>query len=240
MLKQQVHGRGSILLDSIDNNNQNFQSAKDILMKAFANQVQVRQCVIEQISELQLKDDNEPFEYIGKITNLNNAVNDFEIESAHILEYFIWHGLNNKFKKELVNITNNNRPSLNEMLNNFFIVAERYNSFKMEKNENNFQLKDGINAFASDIKQDYFDPLKHCILCQSKNHSLSRCSEFPEPFLKVRKLKSINACLSCARLGHISKNCKFVFKFKCNCGYNHFQFLCLNQNNPKLGKTFGF
>ena len=123
LLKQQVHGKGAVLLDSIDANNQTFQCAKDLLTKAFANEAQVRQCIIKQISELKLKEGEEPFQYIGKVTSLNNAVNDLNIQSCHFLEYFIWQGLNDKFKKDLVNITNNNRPNLNQMLDNFFTIS---------------------------------------------------------------------------------------------------------------------
>ena len=79
------------------------------------------------------------------------------------------------------------------------------------------------------IVQDLFDSLKHCILCQDKNHKMSKCVKYPNQYPKVDKLKYVHACLLCGKVGHYSKAFSFDFKFKCHCGKNHFYFMCLNK-----------
>ena len=51
---------------------------------------------------------------------LNMTVEEFA-------QYFVWEGLNDSFKQHLINITNNVRPSLDDIFKYFFETSERYN-----------------------------------------------------------------------------------------------------------------
>ena len=66
---------------------------------------------------------------------------------------------------------------------------------------------------------------------------MSKCIKYSNPYLKVEKLKSLRACLSCGKVGHYSKDCTFDFKFKCHCGKNHFYFLCLNKQKQNFSRS---
>ena len=49
-----------------------------------------------------------------------------EIDIDTVIQYFIWHGMNDGFQAQLVNITNKSKPSLEEINTNIFSATERY------------------------------------------------------------------------------------------------------------------
>ena len=67
ILKQQIQGRGLILLDSLEANKRSYEEAKKLLNKAFASTDVSIFNVIKQVSEMKLDYGDEPFEYISKI-----------------------------------------------------------------------------------------------------------------------------------------------------------------------------
>ena len=56
------------------------------------------------------------FEIVGKL----------KISADTFMQYFFWSGLNEAFKSQLVQITNNCKPSLTQMFDHFFEASDRY------------------------------------------------------------------------------------------------------------------
>ena len=46
--------------------------------------------------------------------------------SDDFIVYFVWNGLNDKFKRELIQITAKTYPTIKDIMDNFFIACERY------------------------------------------------------------------------------------------------------------------
>ena len=67
LLKQQVTGRASYLLDSLEPDRRTFTCAKGLLQTAFATSSLQKFNVIKQMCEMKLDINDEPFKYIGEI-----------------------------------------------------------------------------------------------------------------------------------------------------------------------------
>lgn len=254
LLKQQVHGRGELLLNSLEISEQNFESAKDLLVKAFASPLTQKFKILKQLSELKLNYDSEPFEYISKTRSLSEAFKSLKITTDHVLQYFIWEGLNDTFKSQLVQITNHSRPSLDEIREHFFEASERYSGivkkFKEKKNvvkpkptdtfNKEYSVKQKTVGLAADVKFDVSkgassNAFKSCSLCRDEGegleHPVHKCPKFLSPKDKVDRLNKIGACTRCANTTHTSEDCRFRFNKKCiKCQNWHFSFLCQFQS----------
>ena len=120
LLKQQVSGRGALLLDSLSAGERSYEEAKKVLTFAFASSPVHIFNTIRQISEMKLNYEDEPFVYIGKIKTLSESVHSLKITQDHFLQYFFWNGLNENFRSHLVQITGNSKPSLAQIKDNLF------------------------------------------------------------------------------------------------------------------------
>ena len=177
-----------------------------------------------------------------------------EVESRNvklddILQYFIWHGLNEKFQNGLVAITNKTKPSLNEITTNIFEAIERYNklrtSVRSKTTDSNrigagSKTKVNSNAMAVNVKNK--EPC--CNLCKSDykdcKHAMKECPVYNTSKKKVQKLKFLKACTKCSFSNHVASNCKFKFKSNCrHCNGLHMSYLCLTSTSPtdKLNNT---
>ena len=57
---------------------------------------------------------------IVAIRNLNITVNTF-------LQYFVWSSFNDRLQQQMIQITNTNKPSIQQIETNLFPALERYN-----------------------------------------------------------------------------------------------------------------
>ena len=64
LLRQQVSGRASILLNSLDVNNQSYKAAEKLLTEALASPVTKKFAVVKQLVELKMTESTDPFEYV--------------------------------------------------------------------------------------------------------------------------------------------------------------------------------
>ena len=71
------------------------------------------------MSKLSLDYDAEPFEFISKVNSIHKAFETLNISTDDILQYFMWTGLNETFKSQLIYITNDSKPSLELMKSKF-------------------------------------------------------------------------------------------------------------------------
>ena len=139
LLKQQVSGKASLLIDSLEADSQTYSEAKKLLMSALASKsVQIFN-VIKQMCELRLTYTSEPFQYISDIRKIMQA-----FQQLSIMQYFFFTGLNESFKNHLILLTNNIRPTLSEIMI-VFTANERYSAsqklFNSNKNKPDSSLK---------------------------------------------------------------------------------------------------
>ena len=189
---------------------------------------------------------DDPFDYISKLRCICESVKVLDIKSDDFLKFFAWRGLDEEFKRELVQITTKTNPSIQEILDNFFTSCERVESSrklkaKSSKDKNsNLHKAQASNTSSMAVKVDSADfKGARCVLCSNLeggkvDHVIYKCSKFPTPQAKVEKLKSLNGCTWCASLSHLTNKCAFRFKRKCvKCSGWHFSYLCSKSTTQK-------
>lgn len=237
LLKQQVEGKGSYLLDSLEPNRQTFGEAKNLLMNAFASVDVQKFNLIKQLSEMKLGIDDEPFEYMSNMRKIQQSVKQLNLSLEDVLQYFFYNGMNESFKSQMVLITNKVRPTLDEINDNFFEANERYCANQRIK-ENKVIAERNVAAHAISVKTEPpKNPFYDCTLCRGSSrsiHGINRCTAFLTPLEKILRLKDLGGCGKCANLDHTTEKCKFRFKKQCTlCSRWHFSFLCTNTETPQ-------
>ena len=245
LLKQQVTGRAACLLSSLELDKQKFSDAVQLLKDAFGLPDQQKFNTIKRLAELNLSYDSEPFSYISEVRNIIENIKVLHVEVEDFVRFYFWKGLNDTFKAQYVQVTNTVRPSLSELIDNFFAASERYaiqcNKFKNRKNDKPNKVTSlAINVNNSKSKSDSSkSPLSskekkytNCVLC-SENHYLSKCEKYKYPKAKLDRLTDLGRCTKCTYDGHAVTECRFKLKSSCfNCKGWHFTFLC-NKESEK-------
>ncbi|XP_064110129.1 uncharacterized protein LOC135217954 [Macrobrachium nipponense] len=128
LLKQQVDGRAKTLLSSLEADKQRYVDAKELLISAFASKEVCKNNAIKKITELSLREGDDPFIFISILRSVCEAVKTFNIGADEFVRYFAWHGLNGRFQRHIINIAGKTHPSLNDIISHFFAACERYGS----------------------------------------------------------------------------------------------------------------
>lgn len=233
LLKQQISGKASFLLESLETNQRTYDAAKTLLQAAFSCKVIQKFNVIKQLSEIKLGFCDEPFKYISDIRSIQQSVTQLKITIDDVLQFFILSGMNETFRNQLVQITNNLRPTLNEINEHFFAANERYNVAQKFSKDRKVKSHNDCTSLAINVKPNeskFTNPFLSCTLCTREgksDHGINRCTVYKLPKDKLNRLQNLNGCLRCANLDHVSSQCKFRFKKPCNCCSSwHFTFLC--------------
>ena len=243
LLKQQVSGRALTLINSLESDRQSYVHAKDLLLLAFASPSTQKFNTIKQISEMKLNYDGDPYQYISKMRNLTESVKTLNIDSEAFMQYFFWSGLNDTFQTQLIQITNESKPSLQKINDKFFDATERYlsatkkykakakDSSAVSKNSSHNQGNSKETSSLAVNVNLKSQKGQECSLCSQDSgtdasHPLYRCPKYSSPQARVDKLKLLNGCLKCGGLTHVTDQCKFRFKRRCFCKQWHFSFLC--------------
>ena len=237
LLKQQITGRASTLIEYLDSTQHSYQSAKELLLDALASPTIRKFNVLKEMANLKLNYSTEPFEYIGKINSIHKSFTALAMTTDDILQYFSWTGLNESFKTQLVQITNEAKPSLEKIKAKFFEANERYLNVQQQfkAKQKNKESTSKSTSLAADVKFDKSTAVsvfKSCPLSKNSkgsSHPINKCREYPDSKSKVEKLRSLRACTKCARLDHSDDSCKFHFLKRCDCGKWHFKFLCFGE-----------
>ncbi len=264
LLKQQVSGKAFILIDSLEADRQAYSHAKSLLITALASPTVQKFNILKQLSEMKLNYDSEPFQYIGNIRKIQEATKTLKIGLDDVLQFFFWTGLNDTFKNQLIQITNHTRPSLKEIIDNFFDANERYatvvKGFKNRRSnleynnkskENFIEIQKRTTSLATNInlKTESYksNPFNNCTICSDEgskeaSHPIHKCDKYKSSKEKIEKLKILRACTKCATLEHETDSCRFRFTKRCYyCRGWHFSFLCVananeKQNSSEVGK----
>ncbi|XP_068215919.1 uncharacterized protein [Palaemon carinicauda] len=187
----------------------------------------------------------DPYAFVASMKTIMNAFKKLDVKVDDVLQYFIWHGLNDRFQSLLIQITNESKPSLSEIESNVFEAVERYN----RTNERNFEQKEKTRTKNMEssttlaTKVSVSPKYKSCILCtkdgkQDTAHLLVNCPVFANPKMKVEKLKELNACVRCGYHNHVTRQCKLKFTQRCrNCSGWHFTYLCVAKERLNSSST---
>ncbi|XP_064087699.1 uncharacterized protein LOC135202300 [Macrobrachium nipponense] len=262
LLKQQVDGRAKTLLSSLEADKQRYVDAKELLISAFASKEVCKNNAIRKITELSLREGDDPFTFISILRSVCEAVKTFNIGADEFVRYFAWHGLNGRFRRHLINITGKTHPSLNDIISHFFAACERYESdgkgvesLKCKASPvKTLTLplrKERTTSMAAEaVTYDKDKSSPRCSLCSAvgntdKFHFIHKCPNFLSPTDKVHILKSRNGCVKCGQFNHVSGKCRFKLKRRCSdCNSWHMTYLCdssqspgRNSNNINNGKS---
>jgi len=145
-LKGQLRGPPLTIVDSLDSLQQSYVSAKLLLEDAFASPLTQKYEVIKRLSELNLGYDDDVYAYISSMRSIVTSFESLKIDIETVIQYFAWQGMNSRFQGHIIQITNESKPSLDEINRSVFNAAERYlkmnEQYKERKskgnNRNNF------------------------------------------------------------------------------------------------------
>ena len=125
-LQKQLGKQPLALVSSLSSTEQTYEEAKKLLQKAFGSEILRKFETLQSLSDLSLTYQSDPYAFIGKVRTIRNSFSALNITVENVLQFFIWNSLNDRFKLQLTQITNKNRPSLHEIEENLFEAAERY------------------------------------------------------------------------------------------------------------------
>ena len=228
ILKQQLSGRAKILVDSLEVANQAYDKAKSLLEEALASKETKIYNALKQLSQIRMSVDEDPFNFVAKMKNITEGFETLKITTNHVLQYFFWKGLPFKFQDILVQITNNSKPTLDEINSKFFEACNRYSNLRVKRDFK--QPEKAIAGFAADIRNvnRKFIPCSLCLKMEGKtDHPIYLCKKYESPQSKIEQLKRLNGCLNCANFGHQTKHCQYKPRNPCkHCSSRHLTFLC--------------
>ena len=240
-LKKQLKNEPLILINSLDTASQTYEQAKSLLHEAFACTTSQKFRVIADLSKLKMK--KNLYEFVSEMKVIKDRFSTLSINIETILQYFFWNAMNPAFQGQLINICNNNKPTLNDIEANIYKAIDRYKELNLHVGDEyrkseacSFSSKNEVEGFAVDIsspRPKYSSSKKlFCSLCSNKNddmddHQTSNCPQYKTAESKLKRLKSINACCRCGFYNHSTKECNFRFNNPCyNCQKFHMSFLC--------------
>ena len=255
-LQNQLSNEPLTLIKSLKLADQNYATAKALLEQAFGSPLTQQFRVLHNLENLKLAATDDPYQFISDMRLIIDSFERLKIDTKVILQYFIWNGLNNEMKTQLVHITNTNKPSLDEIQKHIFDATERYTSlrkfnsqksshFKKDSCKQSGKTDQAVNAAAvnyQDRSSDGKKP-KFCTLCSTKDkretsHSTFECKSYPTPEAKIKKINEIGGCIRCANTNHNTKECRYRFNKRCfKCSKYHFSFLCSANSKSAADST---
>ena len=133
-LKGQLSKAPLALINSLDSTSQTYEAAKKLLCDAFASKLSQQYDAIKQLSELNLSAGDDVYEFISEMRNLISSFNILKIDINLVLQYFIWNAMNPEFQQQLINITNQEKPTLNNINESIFSATNRYMKIREQQN----------------------------------------------------------------------------------------------------------
>ena len=237
-LQRQLRNEALTLINSLETVQQNYDCAKELLQKAFACTLTQQYEAIGRLAKLKLNLGDNPFDFVSKMRLITESFKSLKIDVNLVMQYFIWHGMNEKLQTQFIHITNKHRPSLEDINEHLFDAIERYNSLP-GKFRNNKQLTEMSQSVSAVNVATKANKLQYCSLCSGRgakvySHSTFSCNTYPSVKSKIDKLRELQGCTKCGNLSHEAQACKFRFRKKCfHCSKYHFSFLCPGSERSK-------
>lgn len=89
LLKQQISGSASLLIETLEPDRQTYTEAKDLLRLGFATTTLQKFNVIKLPSEIKLDYSDEPFQFISNMRKIQQTIEQLHIEVSDVVQYFI-------------------------------------------------------------------------------------------------------------------------------------------------------
>ena len=240
-LLQNVTGIAREIVESVPQGDLSlcYEMARDLLETAFSSRVSQQYSVIEKIINLKLNSSKHNHQWASKARVLTEEVRRLNIDGETFTQYFLWSGMNNDYKNAFMSVTNNNNPSLDEMIDNCYNAFGRMLKGSMETRTVNFSEVGNFrdNSEYKSINKVTARKTIECGLCMKlddssiKNHKLKDCPKYRTPEQKLDKIRQYNGCVKCGYLNHTVANCRYRFPGKCTkCHEYHAYFLCVAAN----------
>ena len=243
-LNKQLSGDAKILVESLDVDQQKYNTAKELLTKAFDSTLSSKYDIINDLANISLPPGSDAYPFIGKMRTILAGIRSQQISVDDICQFFIWNGLVKEFQSHLVHITNKSKPNLTEINEHIFDATERYVKEIEQNKTDKFRNKpktdrlinSDTNTNAINIKTD--NSKAFCVLClydkKDASHFLRNCMIYGNAKKKFDKLRAIKACTRCSFRNHEHKDCKFDLKSKCRfCQGLHMSYLCLKSDKSQ-------
>ena len=233
LFTQQVLGSAKTLIKSLEADKQTYCSAKELLIASFTSEKKRKSSSISKLTELNLGYNDDPYEYISKVKMLHESVKALSITAEDFVQFLVWKGLNKKLQMHLTQVTSENIPSLQQILDKFFEAVERYRVSQKSESKNKSLSKNAnhhsSSGFAVNIKWQNSE--SKCNLCGEVGaHTFHHCTQFYSAKEKVDKLNTLGGCTKCGNLNHTIGDCSFKLKFRCcHCKKWHFKSLCTDK-----------
>ena len=227
LLKKQVSGSASELIESLEVDKQSYNQVKELLIKAYSNISLQKFTLIDKLLALKLNYSDNPYVFFSQITSLSTSVDLLDLKIEDFLQYCVWRDMNPKFKTSLNIVTGELYPSFDNIIDKFFDANSRYAEMSTNLTKERSVKKERASYGVS------FDS-HYCILCESRNHKFLQCTKYNTNISKINRLKELSRCTSCASKNHDYKHCNFQFTKKCGCGKRHFLKLCPDYKKSEL------
>ena len=80
------------------------------------------------MTSLKLNEHGDPYRFISDVNTIFDRIAKHNLDINSAFQYFLWHGLNDEFKRTLITINNKTYPSLDEIEDNLFNAkgSDRY------------------------------------------------------------------------------------------------------------------
>ena len=245
-LRKQLSGSPKTLIQSLEVEERSYEKAKKLLASAFDNSDRSKHDLIGRLAGLKLQDNADAYPYISSMEALVEGFRLMKITIDDVLAYFIWNGLNSKFKNHITAITNKSKPNLSEIESNMFEASDRYEielsesrnrgskaerksitdggrnrpaksaDFSSDDDVNNSKLSEQ-NVNAVNIKPEKSKIF--CVLCShDKVDSDHYMKSCPKYETPRAKFDKLRSMRACTKCGFSNHDtAACVFKFKSNC-----------------------
>ena len=104
--------------------------AKDLLTKAFASKNAQKCSTITKLSQLNLPYNGNYYEFVSNLKLIRQSFENLNISVDDVIQFFVWQAMPVNLQNQFISITNNNRPTLDEIEDNIFSAIERFNASK--------------------------------------------------------------------------------------------------------------
>lgn len=243
-LLQQLSGSAKEIVNSVPQTEFCYDTAINLLAAAFSEKIVQQFSVIEKLVSLRLNGSGDFHHWASEVRILMDQLSALNITSKIFAQYFIWQGLNTKYKESFMAVTNQSKPDIDEIIEHSFAVASRVGEAETKSSclyEENYAM--ATNVAKSGVAQSGSNIKRGCQLCHSvhnvdaSNHKIHNCTKFSSPASKLSKIKDLDGCSRCGLLNHTVSGCNYRFASKCGtCNSWHAFFLCLKEKNNSGSK----
>ena len=218
LLKEQVKGKPATLLSSLEITSQTYEEAKKLLMLALASPMTQKFNAIKKLTNLKLTYESEPFQFISQFKNVCESFDNLQITVEDIKQYFIWSGLNDTFRTQLMLITGQTKPTLENIDKHFFDAAERFSDI-VRKQKKGSKVKSKTEDFEVLMPDEKLNELSNLAIDIKTNTKSKKANQ---PISRNQTLgKSSNVTSNVCKL---CKDSKFDAK--------HMLYKCKNYPDP--------